>query len=364
LTHARSRCLNATAPTGPALASAARQSSSGAADALRTVEQSFAPERLRVLLGSAHSAPVAAQLEAALGQPLRDFLSRPGKALRGRIVTHCYAIAGGVGACPVELPAILELLHAGSLIVDDIQDESVTRRGGPALHQSAGLPVALNAANWLYFFALSLLETAPLALPAAVELRLHRSLHSALLRGHFGQALDLNGRVERLRQDHVPAVVAAATRLKTGSLMELAATLGAGAAGASESALPIFSEFGQAVGTALQMLDDVGSLRAPARQHKALEDARLGRPTWAWAWLAQSLGAREYGALAELSRKVGANSEPAERLLEALRAHKLSTRTAAEALRTAGTRLSTLLGPSAALTSLFEDLQLLERSYG
>src|SRR5512142_2931568 len=53
---------------------------------------------------------------------------------------------------PAELIGIVEGLHLGSLIIDDIEDESSTRRGGPTLHRQIGVPNALNAGNWLYFW--------------------------------------------------------------------------------------------------------------------------------------------------------------------------------------------------------------------
>jgi len=87
--------------------------------------------------------------DSALVDALRDFLLRPGKEFRAELVRASWVLGGGSGDPPGELPMIVELLHAGSLIVDDIEDGSVARRGQPALHLRHGLPTALNAGNWL-----------------------------------------------------------------------------------------------------------------------------------------------------------------------------------------------------------------------
>ncbi len=164
-------------------------------------------------------------LEHALFHPLSKAARRPGKEFRARLSRICWDLGGGEGEVPRELGLIVEALHLGSLIVDDIEDESECRRGVPCLHQQVGLPLALNAGNWLYFWPGAVLSRAGFEAP--IELALRRAIDRAVLRCHYGQALDLSVRVGELRQREVLDVVFATTRLKTGSLMELAAELGA-----------------------------------------------------------------------------------------------------------------------------------------
>ena len=77
----------------------------------------------------------------ALGAPLESVLSRPGKEFRARLLTTSYLLAGGAPPIAAEIPALLEILHAGSLVVDDIEDDSESRRGAPSLHVAYGTPV-------------------------------------------------------------------------------------------------------------------------------------------------------------------------------------------------------------------------------
>ncbi len=256
-------------------------------------------------------------LHAALYEPVRDFLARPGKAFRSRLVELCWALCGGQGRAPEQLSGIVEVLHAGSLIVDDIEDGSATRRGRPALHVGYGVPVALNAGNWLYFWAFSLVEQ--LGLGPRAELELYRTISRTLARCHEGQALDLTVRMGRLSQSEVPAVVAETTRLKTGALMGLAAVVPAVAAGASQRLTLALGRFGESLGVALQMLDDLGGLTSERRCHKGHEDLLLGRPTWPWAWLARELTAISYLRLQQKAREVEARDAHPETLVREMR---------------------------------------------
>jgi geranylgeranyl pyrophosphate synthase len=220
--------------------------------------------------------------EAALVGPATAFLARPGKQLRAKLVATGWRLGGGSGEPPPAIARALEILHAGSLIVDDVEDRSDERRGGPALHVLIGEPLAINTGSWMYFWALEQL----CALPGAVELAVR-----ALARCHQGQALDLAARIGELAMSEVPAVVAATTRHKTGALARLATELGALAAGAGVDHRARIGELGEATGIALQMLDDLGAIAAPERRAKAYEDLRAQRPTWPWAWLAHQADA-------------------------------------------------------------------------
>lgn len=228
----------------------------------------------------------------ALLDPAEEFVRRPGKALRAGLVELGAMLAGGAEPRAVEAVArAIELLHAGSLIVDDVEDAAEERRGAPALHHLVGAPIAINTGTWMYFRALTALDEAGLD-PRALRVALH-ALHAC----HLGQALDLGARLDTLESRDVPAVVAATTRLKTGALTAMAAQLGAIAAGAAPAIEEAIRALGERVGVGLQMLDDLGAVTSPARAAKAVEDLRAGRPTWPWAWLADGADAFRWSQL-------------------------------------------------------------------
>ncbi len=108
----------------------------------------------------------------------------------------------------------------------------------------------------------------------------------------------------------VPPVVRATTRLKTGGLLELAATMGAIAAGAPDDRRLAVARLGSDLGTGLQMLDDLSGLLRDDRAHKADEDLPLSRPTWVWAWLAEAVDDLSFAKLQARAREVHAGADP------------------------------------------------------
>lgn len=300
--------------------------------------------------------------QPALLRPLREFLARPGKQLRASLVETGFALAGGRdGSCPPELPLLTEALHAGSLIVDDVEDGSLSRRGAPSLHASHGVPIALNAGNWLYFWALALLARS--ALDDTQRLRAHEAIAARLLACHEGQALDLTVRLIDLAQREVMPVVRTLSACKTGGLFALALELGAIAAHAPETVRRALAAFGCEAGVGLQMLDDLSGVLNPERKHKGCEDLVLGRATWVWAWLSEDLDAGAYAASCRALRAVTDGGSP-EPLLERLRfAAQNGRRRARAQLEHALCALHAALGPSAHSRALAHKLMALEQSY-
>jgi len=326
------------------------------------LSEEFADRRLAKVLGSECQVP-AHLWDAALLGPLLDFLGRPGKEFRARLVRLGWQLSGRNHAPPAELPLIIEALHSGSLIVDDIEDDSNERRGAPALHCRYGLPRALNAGNFLYFWALELLSR--LGLPPITELALHRAFSRTLLACHQGQALDLSIDVTELEQSEVLPAVSAVTQLKTGMLCELAAYMGAVSAGASQSKAQAIAQFGRELGIGLQMLDDLGGINSERRAHKGHEDLRHRRPTWPWAWAAETVDPRSYAKLQKLGRAAALNAEHPKHVVTHLRA-AVANHGRAEAhsrLTTALARLAEAVPEPRAILELEQELARLEKSY-
>lgn len=309
------------------------------------------------------SVPAAMWRRALLG-PAAEFLARPGKQLRGMFVHAGWMLAGGPPAMPERLPLVVELLHAGSLIVDDVQDGSLERRGAPALHELVGMPLAINTGSWMYFWALA--ELAELGLPPDVELRAHRAATTTLIRCHQGQALDLAVKIADIEVNDVHGVVAATTRLKTAALCKFATELGALAAGASAAALAAIGAFGEAAGTGLQMLDDLGSLTSDARREKGREDLLGCRPTWPWAWLAAHRPFA-WARLSAMERTVAAGDEGSiDGLIDALACEvtEIGRATIRTTLGDAIAELTRVVGPSGTINRIADELARMEQSYG
>lgn len=255
-------------------------------------------------------------LGRALYDPLREFLARPRKGLRASLVETGWQLGGGRGPVPPELPMVVEVLHAGSLIIDDIEDAAIMRRSRPAMHQLYGMPLALNAGNWLYFWSMALLERIP------GEKGLHAELYQLATRTfltcHHGQAMDLSLAVTSLERTEVPRVVRAISTFKTAALVEFGLLLGARAAGANRLVLAALSRLGSALGTSIQMLDDIGGLTRDDRCLKGHEDLLNARATWPWAWLADS-SCDQWDELIALAKDVESGEAHPELLAERIR---------------------------------------------
>ncbi|MXV64084.1 polyprenyl synthetase family protein [Natronorubrum sp. JWXQ-INN-674] len=130
-------------------------------------------------------------IQRALSNPIWDLLDRGGK--RWRAVLFLVFIEG-FGEDPAEyLPyaCIPEILHNGTIIVDDVEDGAAIRRGEPALHHGYGQDVALNAGNAMYFLPLKVLADDPADLPADRRLAAYEMLTYELNRTHLGQGMDI-----------------------------------------------------------------------------------------------------------------------------------------------------------------------------
>ncbi len=269
------------------------------------LEQVLSSAGLGALGPAAAGVPEVVWRDALLA-PVLDILGRPGKGFRGRLTEAAFHLAGGTGDPPPALAAIFEIIHAGSMIVDDIEDDSSERRGAPAVHRRHGLPLALNAGNWMYFAPIRLLGA--LGLPAAAELHLGRRLSEVLLDCHFGQALDLGARLASIPQTRVSDVATTISTLKTGRLLALAAEAGALCAGASAEVTAALADFGGALGVGLQMLDDLGNLSGRTPSGKRYEDLRHGRVTWPWAWAAAQLDGPAFAELVGQGERLSAEA--------------------------------------------------------
>lgn len=232
---------------------------------------------------------------SGLYQPLNHVLSSEGKRIRAELVEFSFQSAGGKGDAALELIEFVELLHAGSLVIDDIQDGSVLRRGKPTLHSVEGTPLAINTGNWMYFSALEKLHDLPLPKDQLLDVMMEAT--ATIRHAHEGQALDLAAKVVQMERHSVYPTVRAISRLKTGGVTALAAKLGAALAGANRDQQNSLHSFGMQLGIALQMQNDLVELQSGTRFGGRSDDLRNARVTWPWAWVSRLRSEKEFAEL-------------------------------------------------------------------
>ncbi len=275
-------------------------------------------------------------LDHSLFHPVSDFTGCHGKRIRGSLLQLSYELAGGLGSVAPTISEAIESLHAGSLVIDDIQDDSQARRGQPTMHQRIGVPLAINAGNWMYFHALESLSDAPL--PAEGRERLLSAMIRAARQCHEGQAIDLHARIDRTPAIHWHETTLAISTFKTGALVALAVEMGCLAADPKSPLSLVLPKFGRQIGIALQMRNDLDELAHIAHSGNETsladsirdDDLRNARLTWPWAWafelhgnarcqalVQQVVRSRQerHDAAAELFERVGPHGD------EVIRAH-------------------------------------------
>ena len=218
--------------------------------------------------------------------PVSEFLSRPQKNFRSHLVElgYRFSLKEESSSLSPEIcslletgSSIVELIHSGSLIVDDIQDLSPIRRSRPSLHVVHGIPLALNAGNWLYFWALERIKA--LNLNPTMTQELTQDIVSLMMKAHAGQAVDVGTRIDLVPQENVRETAMASIELKSGTLMSLALRIGASIAERNQKTLELF-QLGATLGVLLQIYDDIGNFFTS--NPKRYEDLKLRRPSWIW----------------------------------------------------------------------------------
>jgi geranylgeranyl diphosphate synthase type 3 len=100
--------------------------------------------------------------DADLLGPFHYLQQQPGKEIRGQLVE---SFDVWLNVPPQRLAIIkstIEMLHNASLLVDDVEDDSVLRRGRPVAHKIYGVASTINCANMVYFMALREVQRLPL----------------------------------------------------------------------------------------------------------------------------------------------------------------------------------------------------------
>jgi geranylgeranyl pyrophosphate synthase/predicted secreted hydrolase len=226
-----------------------------------------------------------AQLARTIVRPIRTIVDRGGKAWRSYVALACCDAVGGDSQPLIDWLALPEVVHVGSLIVDDVQDRSTVRRGGPAAHLLYGEPTAINAGSACYFLPMIFFER--VELPDRDKLRLYGLYFEAVRAAHAGQALDIDGYGQQMpgvveRGDGVQAErhVRAVHRLKSGVPAGCLARVGVVLGGGSEAQLEAVGEFVESLGLAFQIVDDLLNLSGFERDLKSQgEDVTAGKIT-------------------------------------------------------------------------------------
>ncbi|MFB6133171.1 MAG: polyprenyl synthetase family protein [Halanaeroarchaeum sp.] len=195
-------------------------------------------------------------LNEALVEPTWDMLDRGGKRWRPVLFLK---LVDGLGFDPdsfMPYATIPEILHTGTIIVDDVEDDATLRRGEEATHLRYGVDVALNAGNALYFVPLKIVSNNPAGLSPERQLAVYEMLTYELNRTHLGQGTDIVWH-NRCSVDIGEDEYLEMSACKTGCLGRIAGRLAALVTGQDESVEEAFARYAESLSVAFQIGDDI-----------------------------------------------------------------------------------------------------------
>jgi geranylgeranyl diphosphate synthase type II len=178
-----------------------------------------------------------------------------GKRLRPALVLLCCESVGGERDVALNPAAAIELIHAFSLVHDDLpaMDDDKLRRGRPTLHVHAGEAMAILAGDVMMSVAMGLLTESPL--DAEARLWLVRELTAGTTAMINGQVFDtLGGFPHELDDEQRLGII---HRNKTAALLRAACRMGAICGHADDEQLDALTRYGEAIGLMFQIVDDL-----------------------------------------------------------------------------------------------------------
>lgn len=177
-----------------------------------------------------------------------------GKRIRALLVLNFNRILGGAANDAMEFAAAIEMMHAYSLIHDDLpcMDDDDLRRGKPSCHVAFGEAIALLAGDALQTLAFETLARNTSLEPAQVLQAVRELAAAAGSRGMVGgQTVDIEGIAQTVEQ------LTGMCMMKTGALIKCAVRLGCLSVGADEASMAQADIYADAIGLAFQIRDDI-----------------------------------------------------------------------------------------------------------
>ena len=193
---------------------------------------------------------IARRLDSSVplvGQVSKYIIAAGGKRLRPALLLLTCGALGYVGSQRFNLAAVVEFIHTATLLHDDVVDESALRRGNPTANEAFGNPASVLVGDFLYSRAFQMMVDAQ-------SMRVMEVLADAtnvIAEGEVMQLMNMHN-AELNEQAYLQVI-----RSKTAKLFEASARVGAILAAAPAEIEDACADYGQALGTAFQVIDDV-----------------------------------------------------------------------------------------------------------
>lgn len=273
-------------------------------------------ERERIEEVLCRSLPAPDPAEPWLVEAMDYSLSGEGKRIRPILALHTCEVLGGAARDVLPAACALEMIHAFSLIHDDLPalDDDDLRRGRPSNHVQFGEALAILAGDGLAVRAFQFIA-AETPDPALAGL-LVREVADGAMGMIFGQTADIHWEGMKATPDALRSI----HRNKTAALFRASVRVGVLAARADEATLARFTTYGESIGLAFQIADDLLDVTSTDRElgKRAGKDAAMGKNTYpSIHGLDESV--REARSLVEAATRAVAGYRGTERLVDLAR---------------------------------------------
>lgn len=288
--------------------------------------------------------------------PIREITDRSGKSWRSYATIACCDAVGGNSQVAIDWLALPELMHVGSLMVDDVQDKSTIRRGGPAAHVVHGEATAINSGTAAYFIGQYCIYNVDKDFEGKVKI--YNAYFEAMRASHSGQAMDIYGldymMPDALKNDDVAKLlqkrVIATHRLKSAAPAAYLARIGVILGEGTDKQIEAMGDYFEALGISFQIIDDTLNLKGFKDHLKTKgEDITAGKITYpiakAMALLTPKDRARLWEIVSAKTEDIALITE-AVALLDKVKAIELCEREAKTILEKAWKKIDPLLRDS------------------
>lgn len=197
-------------------------------------------------------------LDRAIAEPIWEILDRGGKRWRPALFLLICDALGKKSGDYLDFAIIPEVIHNGTLIIDDIEDSSELRRGKPCTYKIYGVDIAVNAGNSMYYLPLLPLMENRDKFSAETIRMVYDVYVQEMINLSMGQAMDIAwhrgiANADCVEEDDYLQMCA----YKTGTLARMSARLAAVLAGANSQLVERLGRYAESIGVAFQMQDDI-----------------------------------------------------------------------------------------------------------
>ncbi len=208
-------------------------------------------------------------IQEAVNKPIWNMLERGGKRWRAVLFLLVYEALGGKKEDGLDFAIIPEVIHNGTLIVDDIEDGSDLRRGKPAIHKLFGEDITINAGNIMYYLPLTALLKNKGKFDDKILSKVYKIYVEEMIDVSMGQALDIAWHRGLANANNVSEEEFLQMCLyKTGSLARMSAKMAATLVGSDDKTIETLGEMAGNIGVAFQIQDDILNLISVEFQKK------------------------------------------------------------------------------------------------